>query len=120
MGDLNDGVDAATTQILLGPGGSEIGTAAQWTPDQGDAWRLWNLAPLIAEDHRYSRVYRGRRELIDHVLISRALMDHVTTVDSWVTSPEQRTLPSMTDRPSTGTAVHASDHAPVVATFDIG
>ena len=26
LGDLNDGVDAATTQMLLGPGGSEIGT----------------------------------------------------------------------------------------------
>ena len=74
LGDLNDGVDAATTQMLLGPGGSEIGSGAELRPDQGDAWRLWDLAPKIPEERRYSRIYRGRGELIDHILISRALL----------------------------------------------
>ena len=40
---------AATTQILLGPPGSEIGTGGFDRPDQGDAERLWNLAPLLPE-----------------------------------------------------------------------
>ncbi len=60
MGDLNDTVDAATTQLLLGPGGSEIGTRGMLRPDRGDGDRLWNLAPMIPEDQRFSRVYRGR------------------------------------------------------------
>ena len=30
-----------------GPGGSEIGTAGSGGRNLGDAWRLWNLAPMI-------------------------------------------------------------------------
>jgi hypothetical protein len=47
LGDLNDGPDAATTQILPGPPGSEIGTGGYEAPDQGDGARLWNLSPRI-------------------------------------------------------------------------
>jgi endonuclease/exonuclease/phosphatase family metal-dependent hydrolase len=36
MGDFNDEPEAATTQILLGPPGSEIGTGGYDQPDQGD------------------------------------------------------------------------------------
>ena len=66
-------------------------------PDQGDAWRLWDLAPLIPEKRRYSRIYRGRGELIDHILISRALLQKTTSVDSLVDQPVA--LPSITDNP---------------------
>lgn len=49
-GDLNDEPDAATTQIIQGPTGSEIdprsGSAFQ-RPDRGDGYRMWNLAPLL-------------------------------------------------------------------------
>ncbi|TDC52123.1 endonuclease [Jiangella ureilytica] len=112
-GDLNDEPAAATTQILLGPGGSEIGTAGEKTPDKGDAWRLWNTAPLIPEPRRYSRVYRGRGELIDHVLVSHELLQRLEKVDSLV----DRGLPSVTDDPQARAAATDSDHAPVVATF---
>jgi hypothetical protein len=47
LGDLNDEVEPATTQILNGPPGSEIGTTGFDRPDKGDAQRLWNLAPRI-------------------------------------------------------------------------
>jgi endonuclease/exonuclease/phosphatase family metal-dependent hydrolase len=40
LGDLNDEPAAATTQILLGPPGSEIGTPGFVRPDQGDGARL--------------------------------------------------------------------------------
>ena len=84
LGDLNDEVDAATTQILNGPPGSEIGTGGFDQPDHGDHQRLWNLAPRIPEAQRFSRKYRGRNELIDHIFVSHALVgkiaqDHVTT-----------------------------------------
>ena len=46
-GDLNDTPQAATTQILLGPPGSQLGTRGFAQPDQGDANRLWNLAPAM-------------------------------------------------------------------------
>ncbi len=57
-GDFNDEVDAATTQILNGPPGSEIGTAGFSRPDAGDGDRLWNLAPMIPRKSA-SRVATG-------------------------------------------------------------
>src|SRR4029453_1139203 len=40
-GDLNDTVQAATTQLLQGPPGSEIGTRGFTQPDRGDPWGAW-------------------------------------------------------------------------------
>lgn len=57
-GDLNDTVQAATTQLLLGPPGSEIDTRGFKIPDQGDAERLWNLGPLMPVERNYSRASR--------------------------------------------------------------
>jgi hypothetical protein len=73
LGDLNDEVEAATTQILQGPPGSEIGTGGYDQPDTGDGPRLWNLAARIPEGQRFSRRYRGRGELIDHILVVAGL-----------------------------------------------
>jgi endonuclease/exonuclease/phosphatase family metal-dependent hydrolase len=109
LGDLNDEVQAATTQMLLGPPGSEIGTPGFDQPDQGDTCRLWNLAPLIPEDRRYTRIFRGRRELIDHVLVSHELVSRVTGVDTATTD-----LPSISEDPSTRRDTPGSDHSPVI------
>lgn len=112
LGDLNDEPAAATTQILLGPPGSELGTAGAKRPDQGDGARLWNLAPRLPEGQRFTRVYRGRGELIDHILVSRALLDgalEVRTVSG-------DALPSVEDDPTSRRATgHASDHALLLA-----
>ena len=56
MGDLNDEVEATTTQIFNGPGGSEIRTPGFNQPDGGDGDRMWNLAPLISEEQRFTRI----------------------------------------------------------------
>jgi len=40
-GDMNDEVDAATTLILNGPPGSEIGSVGFDQPDLGDGDRMW-------------------------------------------------------------------------------
>jgi endonuclease/exonuclease/phosphatase family metal-dependent hydrolase len=111
VGDLNDEPLAATTQILLGPPGSEIGTAGALVPDRGDASRLWNLAPLIPEAERFSRVYQGHRELIDHVLVSRALLERVEEVHTLSAAG----LASVGDDPVTRRDARASDHSPVLA-----
>ena len=115
LGDLNDEPEAATTQILLGPPGSEIGTAGFERPDQGDGSRFWNLAPLIPEERRFSRVFRGRGELIDHLLVSDALVRRVEQVDTGPGEP-----PSITEDPTDRRDEPASDHLPVVARFRLG
>lgn len=114
LGDLNDEVQAATTQILLGPPGSEIGTAGYKTPDQGDRLRLWDVAPLIPADRRYSRVNSGRRELIDHVLLSHQLVHRVTEAGTGVPGDEGvLRLPSVGGDPRERRDATGSDHAPV-------
>ncbi len=114
LGDLNDEPTAQTTQILLGPTGSEIGTEGFERPDKGDAARLWNLAGLIPEERRFSRVYRGRGELIDHILVSHQLVHRVQSID---TGPGD--APSITDDPHERRDAPGSDHLPVVARFDL-
>ena len=115
MWGFNDEPEAATTQLVLGPSGSEIGTQGELVPDQGDAWRLWNLAPRIAADRRFSRIFRGRRELIDHILVSRALLERVQEADALTDRP----LPTVTEEPVRRRDAEDSDHAPVLARLDI-
>lgn len=114
LGDLNDEARAATTQILLGPPGSEIGTPAFEAPDQGDAARLWDVAPLIPADRRCSRINSGRRELIDHILTGHHLIHRLTTAGTGTgAGPQEERLPSVGANPSTRRNEPASDHAPV-------
>lgn len=115
-GDMNDEVDAATTQILNGPTGSEIGTAGFPRQDQGDSSRMFNLAPLIPEEQRFSRLYRGRPELIDHIFASHFLASGHTESVGTATAVGQ--LPSITDDPNERRGDPGSDHAAVMATFD--
>lgn len=124
LGDLNDEPEAATTQILLGPPGSEIGTGGFATSDHGDGSRLWNLAPLINlrpgepphldNPNAFSRVFQGRGELIDHILVSDKL---VRCVDHVAAGPG--TPPSITEDPGARRDAPASDHLPVVASFTL-
>jgi hypothetical protein len=114
---LNDTVQAATTQLLLGPPGSEIDTGGFKIPDQGDAQRLWNLAPLMPTGRNYSRINQGRPELIDHILVSELLVTKVdvSSVGAVITQP----LPSITPVPTARLNEPSSDHAPIVATFQV-
>jgi endonuclease/exonuclease/phosphatase family metal-dependent hydrolase len=120
-GDLNDEPAAATTQIVAGPSGSEV----DLTPgsgfrraDQGDAFRLFNLAPLLPEGQRHTRIYRGRPELVDHILATHRLVnpDNVPAVGT-LCSPDP--LPSMGDDPHARRNEPGSDHAALHATFTI-
>ena len=125
-GDLNDQPDAATTQIIQGPTGSELGTAAFRTGDNGDGYRMWNLAPRLnitpegkpPTKPPYTRVFKGRGELIDHIFASHRLVNPENI-------PEVRTvlamdrLPSVNEIPTERKSDPASDHAAVVATFNL-
>jgi endonuclease/exonuclease/phosphatase family metal-dependent hydrolase len=115
LGDLNDEPDAATTQILHWPPGSEIGTGGFDQPDQGDGQRLWNLAARIPEPQRFSRIYRGRRELIDHILVSHRVVGAVA--DGGVTTGPAPG--SISDDPNRRRDEPGSDHRPLVAALDL-
>jgi endonuclease/exonuclease/phosphatase family metal-dependent hydrolase len=120
LGDFNDVPSAATTQVLHGPSGSEIGTTGFNRPDKGDDTRLFNLAELIDEERRYSRVYRNNKELIDHIFVSQELLPGqprtLPEVDSYVDFTNA--LPSISDDPTQRRSKPGSDHAPVTAIFD--
>ena len=82
---------------------------------------MWNLAPLLPAvdgESAYTRRYRGRGELIDHIFASKALVNPdnkpiCTTVRS--IDP----LPSMDDQPNARRKEPGSDHAAIVATFEV-
>ena len=119
MGDFNDVANAATTQLIQGPPGYEIETARFGRADKGDGYRLWNIASLlpdIAGEPAYSRIYRGRPELIDHIFASRVLVDpdRMPIADT-IANPSP--LPVIEDDPSAQRNKASSDHAAVFATF---
>jgi endonuclease/exonuclease/phosphatase family metal-dependent hydrolase len=109
LGDMNDGPDAVTTQMLLGPPDGDPHRV-----DKGDDVRLYNLSDQIPADHRYSRIFNGRPELIDHILVSRELLFEVQQVDTYT-----RSTPSITADPATRAAAEFSDHAPVFARIEL-
>jgi hypothetical protein len=114
-GDLNDTLDAATTQLLFGPPGSQIGTGGYPRPDQGDPQRLWDVGYKMTPPNNYSRINDGRPELIDHILASHAL---VQTLTDAATIPLD--LPSVSTHPQLAPRTDPpSDHRPVLAHFDV-
>jgi endonuclease/exonuclease/phosphatase family metal-dependent hydrolase len=115
LGDMNDEPKAATTQILQGPSGSELGTAGALRSDKGDAWRLFNLAGFPSEVPLVSRIYNGRSELIDHIFVSRALLQTVGAVSTVAPG----LLPSITDDADARRNATVSDHAMITAQLDL-
>jgi len=66
---------------------------------------------------RFSRIYRGRHELIGHIFVSHALLgkigqDHVTTNAAGPT-------PSVDDDPTRRRGAPGSDHRLVLASIDL-
>ncbi len=107
MGDLNDGPDAATTQILYGPPDMELRRE-----DKGDAWRLVNLARFLPPGDQFSRKYHNEAELIDHILTTPALARRNVSIVS-----DTQHVTSVSDQPTDRTKAVWPDHAPLVATI---
>jgi endonuclease/exonuclease/phosphatase family metal-dependent hydrolase len=123
-GDLNDTPQAATTELLLGPPGSQLGTGGFNRPDGGDGNRLWNLAPKMPAGDpvtgeraaNWSRINNGVKELIDQVLVSHLL---VHALDSTESLPMDG-IKSVTADPASLAGMEApSDHRPVIARFNL-
>jgi hypothetical protein len=84
-------------------------------PDRGDGQRLWNLAPRIPAEQRYTRIHRGRRELIDHLLASHLVTRRIADGDVITGGP---TPASAGDDPNVRRDSPASDHRLVIASID--
>jgi predicted extracellular nuclease len=124
LGDFNDVPEAQTSLILGGPPGSEIGTRGFDLPDQGDDARLFNIAPAIPRERRFSRVERGRPELLDQIFASVEFVPdgedgsrRLPEADSHVDFEGR--LPSVEDNPGERQEEVAPDHAPVTAAFEL-
>lgn len=126
MGDLNDEQQAASTAMLYGEWEPIVDSA----PKPGDKikftrkilsankkiddTRLYNLADVIQPERRYSRINDGRKELIDHILVTRDLALATTRVDSLVANLESIGV----NRDARQKEV-IPDHAPVYAIFEV-
>lgn len=73
--------------------------------------------PLIPQAQRFTRVFRDRGELIDHVLVSHFLATKTRQVTTAMAGPGQ--LRSITENPREELGRPGSDHAAVVASFDL-
>ena len=114
-GDLNDTPEAATTQLLFGPPGSQIGTGGYSRPDQGDRQRLWDTGYAMQPPNDFSRINQGRKELIDHILVSHALIGALqdagtVSLDIASIGTQPQTTPRTTP---------PSDHRPVLAHLNV-
>lgn len=123
-GDLNDTPQAATTQILLGPPGSQLSTGGFNQPDLGDGNRLWNLAPKMPAGDpvtgkgaaNWSRINNGVKELIDQILVSHLLVHALESTESLPLEG----IKSVTANPASLADMEApSDHRPVIARFNL-
>lgn len=124
LGDFNDVPEAQTSLILNGPSGSEMGTRGFDRPDQGDDVRLFNLALAIPQERRFSRVHRGRGELLDQIFASVEFFPvgqdnhrRLPAVDSHIDF--ESGLATVGDDPGERTGETAPDHAPVTANFHL-
>jgi hypothetical protein len=79
---------------------------------------MFNLAPLIPEPDRYSRIFKGRKELIDHIFASHRLVNPAN-LPTVATVRDTGELPSIGDEPGVRRDEPASDHAAVHATFTV-
>jgi endonuclease/exonuclease/phosphatase family metal-dependent hydrolase len=134
-GDLNDTPDAATTEMLQGRDGSQLGTGGFAQPDWGDGNRLFNLAPAMpggtattdgrplppnqqngVEPANWSRITNGQKELLDQLLVSHHLARTLHSTESLTLDGVR----SATADPASLSGMTApSDHRPVIARFNL-
>ncbi len=78
---------------------------------------LTNLSALVSAAGRYSYVYQGNAQTLDHVLINGALITN-TSAQRVEHARINADFPE-TDRSNAATAVRLSDHDPVIAYFNV-
>lgn len=125
LGDMNDGPEAATTQVMYGPPGSQPkgpddathAAGAFQRADASDGMRLFNVTKFVPENIRWSRRHNGQNELLDQILASEGLMPRLNGLrqvpDMSILNEDTPSL--IGPHPTAGGIV--PDHAPVTAAF---
>jgi len=101
LGDLNDYYDSAPLRAL--------------TEGHTPGGQLVNVLGALPPEERYSYIFQGVSQLLDHVLVTPALADGCVRVDVLHINADYP--PSDPEDPSPR---HCSDHDPVVAVFELG
>ncbi len=109
MGDLNDGPESVTAQILLGPEDRNLAEH-----DKFDDIRLYDLVEYIAPARKFSRMYHKQRELIDHIMVSYELIFRQRLIDSYV-----EPIQSIDQGTENRREAVFPDHAPIYARFEV-
>ncbi|MEW6488135.1 MAG: endonuclease/exonuclease/phosphatase family protein [Thermodesulfobacteriota bacterium] len=108
LGDFNDFLESEALRIVRGD--------ARACRSPG----LWERELLPCElsippGLRFSQIYRGHPEMLDHILISRSLLPHFSgarVLNEFLRDAEEGPEPGLSADPG-------SDHAPLVATFRV-
>lgn len=106
LGDFNDFLESEALRIVLGD------ARACRSPSLWDQELLpceLSIPPAL----RFTQIYRGHPEMLDHILISRSLVPHfagASVLNEFLRDAEEEPAPGLSIDPG-------SDHAPLVATF---
>lgn len=117
LGDLNDGHRSVTTELISGPHRYRLfaKSAAGGQASRG-LYATASLQQLRSlRDVYYTYIHEGAHESLDHILVSQHFYDYSSS-RVW-SFREMRLLNDDLDHPNRAD-LFASDHAPVVATFD--
>jgi len=108
VGDLNTSRRGGTQKDLMTPLRILEGSPSET--------RLTNLLPRKQDIHEYTFIWEGENEILDHILVSPALLERLAGVDVLhfnAAYPESMWLDGKT-------AVRCSDHDPLEARFNLG
>jgi predicted extracellular nuclease len=117
LGDLNDAHRSVTTELIAGPHRYRLFAASR----AGEQASRGLYATATLQQHRsqrdvyYTYIHEGAHDSLDHILVSQHFYDY-SRARLW-SFREMRVLNDDLDDPRRQER-HASDHAPVVATFD--
>ncbi len=106
LGDFNDVLDSECLRIVMGD------ARACRSPGLS-AFELLPCELSVPPGLRFTQRYRGRPEMLDHILISRSLLPHfdgARVFNEFLRDAEEGPKPDLSPDPG-------SDHAPLVATF---
>jgi len=106
-GDLNAEGDQLPVQALCGP------VEATGNPDLVERV-LIPCERAVAASNRYTLLHLGKGVMLDHILVSRALLEHFRGAEI-----HNEVLPDESGKFRTDVKFPESDHAPVVAEFDV-
>ncbi|MEL7313307.1 MAG: endonuclease, partial [Pseudomonadota bacterium] len=106
-GDLNAETEEVPMQAIVGDVG-DTGNPAL------NNRIMYPLEHTVPESSRFTLYHRGQKNLLDHLLVSQGLLAHYETTEIHNELVRDETTAFAFD-----TKFPASDHAPIVASFDV-